>query len=91
MSDPRSSRAGGRDPRPDVLLTIVTIMAGVILLAPGICTIYVFGGDLGFGKSGGGNLGALYQALHVWLVICLVLAVGGVVLIVLAVLRWGGR
>ena len=76
---PPASRPG-RGPGVSVLM----ILTGGALLFPGVCMLYVFRGDLGFG-SGGRDV--LYQALHIWLAICFLFGVVGVALIVRAVRR----
>jgi len=83
MSAPEYQRSGSPAPRRHPGVTVLLIVAGALLLFPGLCTLFVifalFGGDFRNALNDGG-LVALWA-------ICLALSVGGGLLIRLAVRR----
>jgi hypothetical protein len=68
--------------RPSLAVSILLFAIGVILLLPGLCSLFFLAAFLSPGQGGGGDPG-------IWslLMLCLLIGAGGVALIVHAIRR----
>jgi hypothetical protein len=88
MTDQPTGRPDSPPPRRNVIATAVVILLGMVLLLPGLCSVYYF--DVIF-MPGGVGRDALSQGVFIIWLVCAVVAfaigAAGVTLIVRAVRR----
>jgi hypothetical protein len=82
---PSSNLAPPARPRRGLGLTLFMIAVGLVLMFPGLCSLYYLHSELGVPQ--GGNEGALTGFFDVWVAICLLIGIGGMALIVRAIWR----
>jgi hypothetical protein len=87
MSEQPPAAPAAPKPRRDPALTVAMVLGGIMLLFPGLCTVYFLHGLFFQPTAGAGNGVRLAELLDIWAAFCLLIGAGGVVLIVRAILR----
>jgi hypothetical protein len=87
MSEPRPSGSGGPDRARTGCGSVTLILIGIVLLFPGVCSLYYLHGELGIPR-GGGNEAVLTEFFDVWVGVSVLIGVGGIVLILRVLWPW---